>query len=148
MLQQIMPEQIPAFWGSLEEMIRKALPVVPGESDGKFNNILTKLLEGVMTCWVAYDDRDGEKVSNGIGITIVVSDDVTETKSLLLYCMATLEGGSPSLQSYQEGMVALRKYAKSKGCDRVTAYTNIDYLINVAKSIGGVASYTFISFPV
>ena len=148
MLQMIMPEQIPAFWGSLEEMLRKALPIIPGETDEKYNNILTKLLEGVMTCWVAYHEEDGEKISNGIGITMVINEIITETKSLLIYAMATLEGKNASLQDYQEGIEALRKYAKSLGCNRVTSYTDNEYLVNMAKNIGGVSSYTFIAFPI
>jgi len=144
----ILPEQIPKFWRVLEDMIRKALPIIPGESKDKYNNILTRVLEGRMTCWVAYSEREGKKKPNGIMITTITEDEVTDTKSLLIYCMATIEDGEPDVQDYQEGIDAWTKYAKSKGCIRVTAYTNIDYLVSMAEQIGGAAIYTFISFPI
>jgi len=146
MLQQIMPEQIPAFWGPIEETLRKALPAIPGESENKFNNILTKLLEGIMTCWVAYKVVNKEKISNAIVLTIPISDVLTETKSLLIYALATINEEKGSLQDYQEGITALRKYAKFIGCNRVIAYVDDEYLIDMIKKIGGVTNYSFVSF--
>ena len=146
MLQQIMPEQIPAFWEPIKETLRKALPAVPGESENKFNNILTKLLEGVMTCWVAYKVVDGEKVSNAIVLTIPIIDVLSETKSLLVYALATINEESGSFQDYQEGILALKKYAKSTNCNRIVAYVDDEYLINMIRRIGGITNYSFVSF--
>ena len=146
MLQQIMPEQIPAFWEPIEETLRKALPATPGESKNKFNNILAKLLEGVMTCWVVYKTIDNEKVSIAIVLTIPISDVLTETKSLLIYALARINEENGDLQDYQEGILALQKYARSTNCNRIVAYVDDEYLINMIRKIGGVIDYSFASF--
>jgi len=148
MLQQVMPEQIPSYWEAIKKVIETALPKIAGESNNKANNILERLLEGVFTCWVSYGIKDGEKKANGVGLTRIISDEITETKSLLIYCMATIEGGDPDFKEYQEGILALRKYARSKGCSRITSYTDIEYLVDMARNLGGGTIYSFIAFPV
>jgi len=148
MLQLIFPQQIPSFWVTIKDVIGMALPPVTGEKGNKLNNILTRLLEGTMECWVAFSERSGEKKPNGLMLTTIISDDITETKSLLIYCMATIEGGEPDLQDYEEGIEAWKKYARANGCNRVVAYTNLDYLVDMAEKIGGSAIYSFISFPI
>ena len=99
-----------------------------------------------MTCWVAYKVVGGEKVSNAIVLTIPIIDVLSETKSLLVYALATINEESGNFQDYQEGILALKKYARSTNCNRIVAYVDDEYLINMIRRIGGITNYSFVSF--
>ena len=92
MLLQIMPEQVIEFRPLIEQAIEEAIPPIEGESPQKVNNIITKLLAGELVGWIIYRQLDsGRKKSIGFMITSIVYDDVTETKSLMIYCLYVYE---------------------------------------------------------
>jgi len=143
MVQQIMPEQIPEFWEAAKEAVEIAIPDVYGESPQKMNNILSSLLDGAMILWVNFESA--ERKTNGLFITKIVEDDITEVKSLLLYCLHTYYAVSPL--NWAEGWEAMRKYGMSLGCKRMIAYTDVPFIIDEAKKVGGTVSYTYLDMP-
>ena len=143
MVQQIMPEQVPKFWEAAKNLVEEAIPNVYGESSNKLNNILSELLMGTMILWVTFDGE--EKKTNGLFITKVIEDGITEVRSLLMYCLYTYSNVTP--QIWADGWEAMRKYGMSVGCKRMTAYTDVPFIIEQAKKVGGVVSYTFLDMP-
>jgi len=145
MVQQIMPEQVVTFWGVAKEAIEQCLPDVYGESEQKMNNILAGLLNGSLTLWITYEIVKMKKQTNGLFITKILKDDITEMKSLLMYCLHTYY--SVEDRTWIEGWEAMEKYGRSRDCKRMVVYTDVPYIIEQAKKFDGVASYTFISIP-
>jgi len=143
MVQQIMPEQVPAFWEAAKDAIESAIPNVHGKPEQKLNNVLSSLLSGAMILWINFESE--ERKSNGLFITRVIEDDITDVKSLLMYCLHTYY--PVSSMNWVEGWEAMRKYGMSLGCTRMVAYTDVPAIINEAKKVGGVTSYTFLDMP-
>ena len=143
MVQQIMPEQVPKFWEAAKDAIELAIPDVYGESPQKMNNILSSLLNGAMILWVTFGGEEGK--TNGLFITKIIEDDITEVKSLLLYCLHTYYSVTPDI--WAEGWKAMRKYGMSLGCKRMVAYTDVPFIINEAEKVGGTVSYTYLDMP-
>ena len=146
MLLQIMPEQVIQFKDMVKEAIEAAIPPVPGESVEKLNNIMVKLLSGEMTCWIIYRKlEDGSKESIGLMITKRVYDDVTETCSLLIYCLYIYKASND--KDWIEGFEALRKFGSKFGCSRITGYIQEDLVMKRVLQFGGGVEYSFISIP-
>lgn len=146
MLLQIMPEQVTRFRGLIEEAVEAAIPPVPGESLNKINNIMVKLLRGDMTCWIIYRVKDGGvKESIGLMITRRVYDDVTETCSLLIYCLYVYKASND--KDWIEGFEALRKFGAKFGCSRIIGYIREDLVMKRVIQFGGGVEYSFISVP-
>ena len=45
-----------------------------------------------------------------------------------------------------DGLKALKKFKDSAGCNRIIAYSDVQYIIQLAKKLGANTDYTFISF--
>jgi len=73
-------------------------------------------------------------------------DDASDTRNLLIYCLYGYE--EVNKESWLDGIKALTKYAKSKKCNQIIAYTEYDYIINIVKSLGAETKFTFLSFDV
>ena len=137
-----MPEQVAEHWEQLEYAIAKSLPPTVGEETDKMNNILLALLDSRMDAWVSFSAKgDGTKVS-GFMITQVLNDTASKTKSLLIYCLYGYD--DVDKMEWIEGLKTLKKYKDSLGCRRVLAYTDIPYMIELAKEFGANTDYTFV----
>ena len=145
MLLQVMPEQVIRLKPIIKEAVDKAIPPIKGESAQKFNNIMTGLLSGRFVGWIVYRQLAGRKKSIGFMITTIVYDEVTETKSLLVYCLYVYERSVAN--DWIEGLEALEKYALSKGCVRITGMIMDDALLRRVVMLGGGVDYHFISIP-
>ena len=145
MLQQIMPDKIGLYWSHMKSRVDEIIKGVPGESIHKLNNILHDLLSGKKVGWISYHNDNGRKKSDAFIITEVISDPVTETKSLLLFCMV---GDNLPESSWIEGFEAIEKYGVSRGCTRMTAYTDSEAIIQRVRDYGGgFKEYSFLSVP-
>ena len=145
MLLQMQPEQVSLYWEKLKGMIDETVPAVPGESPDKLNNLLTALLDGSFTCWVSFKENADGKRSDSILLTTTVYDRITDTKSLLLYCIIGF--GKVDWSSWLEGIEALRKYGKSKGCSRLVSYADDEGIRKIVEGLGGNTNYYLISIP-
>ena len=145
MLLQIMPEQVIQFKSVIEDAVNSAIPKIPGESRSKMNNIIKLLLLGEMIGWIVYRKLDGgSKESIGFMITKIMYDDITETKSVLIYCLHTYSNATD--KEWEEGFNALLKYGVKHGCVRISGYVSLDYLIDKVEYFGGTVEQ-FISVP-
>lgn len=144
MLTQLLPDQISTFWDVIKYAVEQSLPPIAGDHPDKMNRILSSLLSSKSQCWASYT-RDNENTKfEGIVITKILYDDVSNTKNLLIYCLYGYE--DVTKESWVKGLTSLLKFADSRGCVRVMAYTDIPYMIELAKQMKGEARYTFISF--
>ena len=143
MLLRMMPDQIPHYWDEIKEGILMAVP--HGVPD-RTSKILNKLLLNTAQFWLSYHRKNNKpEVDAGI-ITVLVDDQVHDTKNLDIYAIwpiARIPGSS-----WIEGFEALQKYAKKKGCNRVIGRSNIKSIVELVKRLGGQAEYTLISFDV
>lgn len=140
MLLQLTPEQVSKLWGIVKPAILNALPPFSSEKNYIGNNILDSLLIGKLQCWVSYKDGD-LKTSDGIITTMVVQDDITGGKNLLIFSAFSFT--VVDLKQYLEGFTAIREYAKKLGCESLVWYTENEKLIEKMKNLGNVASYHY-----
>lgn len=146
MLTQLLPDQISKFWDVIKYAIEQSLPPTVGESPDKMNRILASLLSSKAQCWASYTKSENMNKFEGVVVTKILYDDVSNTKNLLMYCLYGYTQVDKS--SWIHGIKVLTKYAESRGCARIIAYTDVPYMINMAKTLGGEANYTLCSFSV
>jgi len=144
MMNQLLPDQISKFWDIIKYAIEQSTPPIIGEAPNKMNNILMAALSGDIDVWASYDKEEKGTKFNGIILTEILFDKPSGTKNLLIYCLYGYENVDE--ESWKQGILALLKYAKNKGCNQVVAYTDVPYMVKVTKALGGEAKYTFCTF--
>jgi len=145
MLTKLMPDQISNFWDIIKYAIEESLPPTVDESSNKMNNILSALLCGKAQCWASYDKiEDGNKFE-GLVVTRITYDDVSDTKNLLIYCLYGYETVSKS--NWLSGFKSLVKFAIGQGCNQIIGYSDVSLILKLVKHLGGETKYTFISLP-
>ena len=146
MLARLLPEQISKFWDIIKYAVEKSLPPIAGEHPDKMNKILSAALSDAVDVWALYAREGDETKLEGIGLTEILYDDISGTKNLLIY---SLYGYSKiSEETYQSSFISLLKYARSKGCLQIIAYTDSRQIVNVSKALDADTSYTFVSFDI
>jgi hypothetical protein len=144
-LTRLLPDQISRFWDIIRFAIEESLPPITGEGPDKMNRILSSLLSGKADCWASYVKEKESRRFEGIVITKIQYDDISSTRNLLIYCLYGYE--HIESESWTTGLKTLVKYASSKGCHRIIAYTDEPRIIEMVKKLGGETDYTFISIP-
>jgi hypothetical protein len=144
MLVRLMPNNIANLWDSIRSGLEASLPPIVGEVPYKMTNILNGMLEGSLQCWVSYEKET--KQPSAYILTTVVSEGISGTKNLLIYCVYGFENITE--KQWAEGLEALKTFGKSRGCSMVTAYTELPYIEEVVKSLGGEAKFRFLTFPI
>ena len=145
MLTRLLPDQVSNLWSIIKYAVEESLPPIAGESPNKMNNILTALLCSKAQCWMSYTKSGEGNKFEGLVITEITHDDISDTKSLLIYCLYGFEEISKS--SWTGGMKALVKFAASRGCSNITAYSEVPSIISLVERLGGEAKYRFIKIP-
>ena len=146
MLTKLLPDQISKFWDIISYAVENSLPPTVDEHPDKMNRILSSCLSGKLEVWASYNKSEDVVKFEGIMITRIVFDDASYTRNLLMYCLYGYE--DVDKESWSKGLMALLKYAKKKGCSRISAYTNIEYMVKLAESLGANTAYTYISWEV
>lgn len=146
MLTKLLPEQISKFWDIISYAVENSLPPTVGEHPDKMNRILSSCLSGRIEVWASYNRHEDVIKFEGIVLTRILVDDASYTRSLLIYCLYGYE--EVNKESWSRGLKALLKYARSKECSKISAYTNSKYLVKLAENLGASSSYTYISFDV
>ena len=146
MITQLLPDQISEFWPIIKYAVEQSLPPTVGDHPDKMNRILSAMLSGRLDVWASYRKETEDKIKfDGIGITQVIYDDASNTKSMLIYAIYAYEETLPS--TWVEAYEAISKYAMAKGCSRCVAYSSVPYVVKQAKLLGADTSFTFLSFP-
>ena len=140
-----MPDQVSNFWDIIKYAIEESLPPIAGESPDKMNKILAALLIGKGQCWASYDKGDKGNKFEGIVITKVLYDDISDTKNLLIYCLYGYE--DVSKESWLSGFKSLVKFATGQDCSQIIGYTDIPLILKMVERFKGETKYTFVRIP-
>jgi hypothetical protein len=146
MFVKLLSPQVTNWWELIWPCIEKCLPPCE-EKEKRQANILQALLEERMQVWVMLRKEEGVNKILAILSTTVTQDECSKTKSLLIYSLFSYSTAMTA-QDYTEGFEGLQKFARSKGCESVSAFTNLDKIVALIKRHKGSSEFRFISLPV
>ena len=146
MLTLLTIEQVATYWDIIKYGLEQSLPPVVADHPDNLNRVLTSLLSGKSQCWASYIREEGKGIFEGILVTRVLFDDVSNTRNLLLYAIYGYTNINKS--TWLDGLKTILKYAIAEKCAQIVAYTSAEYLVNLAASFGADTQYTFVSFNV
>ena len=145
MLIQLLPEQASKYWMDIKWAIEESLPPVVGMQSDRMSNILKSILTEEVIVWLSVEKGANGNIINGIVLTNFVTDVISGTKSLLIYCIYGY--GNVHQQGVLDGIVALQKFAKSRKCNRILAYSDVPSIIKLVEGLGGETRYRLLSIP-
>jgi len=115
---------VPAVNESFPERARSGLADLGG-------TVLQQVAAGYGQAW--YLVRDGEPIA--FAVTTIMFDGILGGKFLTLYAIYGFT--NISLETYQLGLVELKKFAKEQGCRAILAYTSVERVKRVSEYLGG-----------
>ena len=129
------------------DSIEKSLPPTDYGSANIMLNILTALMLGDMQCWFIMSNVEitGENIV-AIVTTVVQGGGPTEIKNLEVYTLFARRELTKSLLS--DAYDTLKKFAKSRDCYRIIAYSDVDRIESIVTGLGGESKYKFITLEV
>jgi len=135
--------QIEEHWDDLKDAIRAGVGSGVSLSDDELNNMLHKFLRGEGQVWVGMQDS---KICL-VATTFFVYDMGGEVKHLLIY---SLYGYSKIAQEvWNDGRNQLLSFARGSKCGKVTAFTSIPRVLQVAHDVlGGDINTRYIQWEV
>ena len=145
MLVRLEPDQIVKQWKHLREGVRMGLPPTAVNDDDRMANVLSSLLSGRTQMWGIYQDGKGE-LAGGV-VTVVLVEEITASKTLLIYCFFGY--GPIARTSWQDSITTLKTFAESQGCEKMGAFTTHSGISELLKRrVSGVTEQTYIDIPV
>ena len=143
MLVKLLAEQIARRWNTIKQALSDSLPpIATGTLEG-FNNILEKLLNGEMQCWLSCEGSEVRAV-----VVTAFIEDFSGPKSLLIYCFVRVGIDELDSGEFSDIFNTLKKFAVSKECVDICFYTMLEGFVKMAKRFGGNADYRYASIPV
>ena len=142
MLLKLEPDHVAEHWDEIKPAIESSLP--PAASPN-MNEVLASILVGRLKCWASYEKTENGSVIEGIMTTAVIEDFISGTLSLLIYSFYSYR--KLRARAWLEGHEALSKYARSLGCEWIIGYSDVNYLADMAKKLGGDASFRMLRYP-
>lgn len=135
MIIKLLPDQISKGWDYIRlGVMQTASPIMDVRPEA-MQNIFRSLLLGTMQCWaVVKKTTDNPNDVYGFIITSVVNDQVSASKTLNIYAVYAFKTVDSMLM--KDAISSLNEFAKSNGCKRLTAYTNIEKVVELSKSVG------------
>ena len=141
MLIKMLPDQVAHYWDILSYGVQQSLPPITIESPRRMNKILESIMLEYMDLWLI----TSEKKVQGLIVTSISYDRNSDVQDLLVYCFYSFRDLPISL--IKKDLNILKDYAKSKGCKRLTAYSNVESVVRFWKAMGS-DNYSFLSIPV
>jgi len=142
MLIKFLPSQVAKHWEEIKDAIKIASPLLEGESEEKYNNVLEMILIGKMDCWISTGD-DGKV--DGVITTMIIDDPLAGNRELLLYTLTSI--GNSGIDSWKTGLDTLKTFSRGAGCSRIIAYSNNSLICRYVESIGGSCDYKVVIIP-
>ena len=141
---RLLPDQISKLWDIIRYALEDSPPLTVGNINSRLiSNILTAALSGEIDVWVSYT-KEGELKLDGIILTSFEIDKFVKEKSLLIYYLYSYRDADVS--RWIKGLKSLAKYAKTRNCSKIMAYTNVPTMINISEKLGGNIDTRFITF--
>ena len=129
MLIKLLPKQVTKFWSYIRVGLLNVPSPIMASSPQAFRNILRSLLIGESICWAV--KKDVESDIYGFVITNIMIDPISLSKTLNIYSVYAFKQFTPTMMN--TSIETLVNFARINGCSKLTAYSNIDKLITVAK---------------
>ncbi len=145
MLIRLASDQVARYWDFIKDGLEEALPPVVGMQPERMSNILTAIMVDEITVWLSVEETETANEITGFIATSLNTDKPSGTKSLLLYAVYGVMTCTD--KSWSEGLKAMKKYAKTEGCHRIVAYSDVPSIIKYVERIGGEAKYRLLSIP-
>lgn len=142
MLVQLSSEQVAEYWDYIKYGIEEALIPTVGLHDERMSHVLEAIMYGKMIVWISADKTT--KIIGGIVVTTLRTDELSGTKSLLIYALYSTDS---SVSAWSEGLAQLTAYAKNEKCHKILAYSNVPEIIKYVESIGGSADLRLLILP-
>jgi len=137
-------EKIEKCWDIIEEGVKLSLPPALLQDKESMNYVKAALLKGDLTCWIGTGETKDD--IRGICITAISVDVGTRTKSLLIYALYAYE--LIPKETWYEGMVMLKEFARKMECNNITAFSSNKRALGVAEKLNGDTNTRFIMFDV
>ncbi len=142
---RLLPEQIMAHWEGIKNCVWNALPPITYDSDETILRVQERLLTGRMQCWIAAEDLNSV-IIYAIATTQIIVDDISGEKNLLIFSLATLVDHPASL--WEEAYEVLKRFAASRGCLKIVAYTCVPQVVLIAERLGARIDWRYLQFPI
>lgn len=141
MLLKLLPTQVNKYWGVILEGVKAGLPPETIPDTQAENRLLKSLTSDTMQVWLIVDGAAAIKV-RALILTTVVSDEITKTRDMLLFCTHSFVPVKDEV--WLEVDKELVSIARKNRCDRLVAYTREERVIQLMQICGYDTSYRFV----
>lgn len=130
-------------WQDIRPRILEAYPPFAKPSEASLTSILRSIISENMDCWIILNK---DKKVIGLLTTTIQEDMCSGTKSLLIYTLQS--DGGLTKDIWFDGLETIKKFARSKGCTKITGYTNVESIREMFRRLGGQAEMTYLELEV
>lgn len=139
MLLKLLPDQVMRHWDEIKYCIEIAMPP---HIEHNMLRVQEQLLTGELVCWMSVINN----IIQAIITTQVINDIVTDTTQLLVFSFTAID--SHKLSAFRDMRDIMIKYARSRGCSRIVAYTPNDSVAELAQYLGADITWSILSWEV
>lgn len=133
-------DQVMEYWNYIRDCLVESLPPYISEKSNNLLQVQENLLVSKMECWLGMK----ESQTYAVVITQIVKDECAGEVNLLLFSLNVLYEQDQNI--WKEGLDHFKKYAKSKNCNQVIAYSNKDEVKSLVRMLGGNTDWSVLMF--
>ena len=147
MITRLLSGQISANWTIIKKALYEAHPPGLPMTEEVMANVLETALKDHLQVFVMHESDFEKNTSSiqAIAITAIIIEPVTKVKTLLIYSLYGIEGEE---KNWKEGYTYLSKFAKSKGCVNISAYSEVPAVWKMVQGLGGSTNTRYITLEV
>lgn len=142
MLLKMLPDQVADQWETIWPAIEIALPTSDSVGSAK-TSILKSMMSGEMDCWIMKSESNDDIYALA---TTCLFHNPSGSRSLFIYSLYGFR--QIPFEMWTASFETLIRWASSKGCSEVLAYTSNEKLISLARRLGGNTSNVLVTLPV
>lgn len=146
MIIKLLPNQISNVWEYIRLGILNTPSPLMDVSPESIRNILRSLLIGEMQCWLAIKKIDGKDEVFGYILTSIYTDIISKTRLLNIYDIYAFR--TIDKEIITAGLSAINGFAKANNCKKLTAYSDIGKIIDLATTLGFKTSARLLTMEV
>jgi hypothetical protein len=136
MLLRVLPEQVSTNWDWIKFSLIETTPEL---TERGLNVILENLLCESMQCWWEVEENNGVIKLYAIIVTSLFQDNFFQANCLRICSLYGYDDLSE--KQWKEGFESLLTFAKGSGCSRIEAFSDREYIPDMAKKFGFNVAY-------
>ena len=144
MIVHLLAEQTPDYWELIKYTKAESDPMKSSYMPDRMNRLLNAVLVGSVDVWIILNK---EQIVGCI-LTTFYSDPVNGTQDLCIYGFASAPDRTIPPLIYGEMFSTITKYAKKHRCTQIVAYTDNEFLTNMAMNTTKGSKKDFITFNI